>query len=94
MNKIYHKSLHDWAIPVNQTDGVHSFTMHIALSEMTEVITNLLKQFKKYSGKYSMHIEFTEPNQDPKFVVGHFGCVITVLAETKEYAKLINLAVQ
>lgn len=87
MKKVFHSQLHDWAVPKNLTEPVCVLMMHVHFSEIEEVVKNTLKDLIPFNGLYSLHVEFTEPNTDPRFVIGHIGCVISVHAESAELAK-------
>lgn len=87
MKKIYHKTLHDEFIPKLLTDPVFVTAYHCSLSEMEQIVAWCLKTLRPFQGEYELAVNFTEPNTDPRFKIGHVGCVISVWAETEDLAK-------
>jgi len=84
MKKVFHSNLHAWAIPQNLTEPIAVATTHCSFSEIEKIVAKMLKNLRPFQGSYSLHVEFTEPNTDPQFKLGHVGCVISVFAETKD----------
>lgn len=87
MRKIFHESLHDWAKPVNPTEPVHVCTFRVGLDEIKTITADLFKRLAQFNGYYQLVVEFTEANEDPRFVLGHIGVVITIRAENESLAK-------
>jgi hypothetical protein len=90
MKKVFHNSLHDWAVPKDLTEPFYVYTSHVALSELELEVSSILKSLKSFKGQYSLHVEFSEPNTDRKFVLGYVSAVITILAETQEISNAIR----
>jgi hypothetical protein len=87
MRKIFHESLHDWVKPQNSTEPVYVLATHCHVSEINAFVLQKLQKLKPFTGKYQLVVEFSEPQTDTRFNVGHVGAVITVRAETEELAK-------
>lgn len=84
MKKLHHTHLHDWAVPKNCSEPFHVTTYHISISEVEKFMKSLLKSLKPFNGRYQVTLEFTEPNTDERFVLGHVSAVIIILAEREE----------
>ena len=92
MKKVFHRNMHPAAVPVCVTEPIPVASTHCSFSEIEEVVSELLKNLSPFQGSYSLHVEFTEPNMNPRFKLGYISCLISIFAETEDLRKKMLVA--